>query len=108
MNQSNQLREIATKLNQLEKESNNTNNFSEILHEYLYNNLNFNDVFLSTLLLDREPFNKPGCIGYINYLKGYLINQNDSRLTYKVLNIVKYMYYNKYHCSLKTMVKSSF
>ncbi len=106
MNQSNQLREISTKLIKLEKENYNTNNFSEILHEYLYNTLNLNDVFLSTLLLDREPFNRQGCIGYINYLKGYLLNKNDSHLTDKVLNFVKYIYSNKYHKSLKAIAKT--
>jgi len=101
MNQSNQLREITMKLYKLETENYNTNKFCEILHEYLYNKLNLNDVFLSTLLLDRE-------IGYINYLKGYLINQNDIRLTYKVLDFVKYVYCNKYHKSLKIMTKLNF
>ena len=104
MNQTYQLRQITNQLNDLEKEYNNVNKISEILYEYLYNNLNLTDSFLATLLLDGEAFDNKGCIGYINYLTTYL-TMTDSSLTYKVWNFVTYVKMNNKHKSLKTIAK---
>ena len=110
MNQKNQIREIANKLNDLEKGKNNINKISEIMYEYLYNNLNLDqylsDDFLCRLLLDDVAFDRKGCIGYINYLTGYLTNVNDRRLTYKVWNFVNHVKWNKKHQSLKKIARS--
>ena len=92
---------IANDLNELEKEYNNINKISEIMFIYLYKNLEFHDIFLSTLLLDGEPFDRKGCMGYINYLKFYLQNLNDYKKVNKVSKFVKYLSWNKKSSSLR-------
>jgi hypothetical protein len=92
---------IANDLNQLEKEYNNVNKISEIMFIYLYKNLEFNDVFLATLLLDGEPFDRKGCTGYINYLKFYLQNLNDYKKVNKVSKFVKYLSWNQKSTNMK-------
>jgi len=96
-----QLQIIANDLNELEKEHNNVNKISEIMFIYLYKNLELHDQFLAALLLDGEPFDRKGCIGYINYLKFYLENLNDNKKIYKVGKFVKYLKLNKKKTSLK-------
>jgi len=96
-----QLQVIANDLNELEKEYNNINKISEIMFIYLYKNLEFHDVFLASLLLDGEPFDRKGCTGYINYLKFYLQNLNDYKKVNKVSKFVKYLSWNKKSSILK-------
>jgi hypothetical protein len=86
---------IANNLNELEKEYNNINKISEIMFIFLYKNLKLHDLFLASLLLDGEPFDRKGCIGYINYLKFYLENLNDYNKINKVDKFVKYLCWNQ-------------
>jgi|TARA_B100001971_G_scaffold58424_1_gene53470 hypothetical protein len=92
---------IANYLNILEKEYNNINKISEIMFIYLYKNLEFQDVFLATLLQDGEPFDRKGCTGYINYLKFYLQNLNDYKKVNKVGKFVKYLSWNQKSTNMK-------
>tara|TARA_B110000914_G_C15184546_1_gene318891 strand:- start:31 stop:363 length:333 start_codon:yes stop_codon:yes gene_type:complete len=101
-----QLQVIANDLNQLEKEYNNVNKISEIMFIFLYKNLELHDQFLSILLLDGEPFDRKGCIGYINYLKVYLENLNDYKKVCKLHKFVKYLSWNPKSSSLKKIALS--